>query len=141
MIAIYLSPIYLLLNLYILRWAYLWMGTCHSILRTLGFRLIFAVIYVLLSTSLLTGFLIKNPKSLHRMLENNRKLFPGNLSLYTCNHSACRFWTNPSEICISCIMDSFQNSFYSYRCNLCTVDPSLKCMWNFSCQIYKNNFL
>ena len=35
----------------------------------------------------------------------------------------------------------FQNSFYSCRCNLCTVDPSLKCMWNFSCQIYKNNFL
>ena len=141
MIAIYLSPIYLLLNLYILRWAYLWMGTCHSILRTLGFRLIFAVIYVLLSTSLLTGFLIKNPKSLHRMLKITGNYFLGNLSLYTCNHSACRFWTNPSEICISCIMDSFQNSFYSYRCNLCTVDPSLKCMWNFSCQIYKNNFL
>ena len=39
MIAIYLSPIYLLLNLYILRWAYLWMGTCHSILRTLDFDL------------------------------------------------------------------------------------------------------
>lgn len=95
MIAIYLSPIYLLLNLYILRWAYLWMGTCHSILRTLGFRLIFAVIYVLLSTSLLTGFLIKNPKISSSNAENNRKLFPGNLSLYTCNHSACRFWTNP----------------------------------------------
>ena len=121
MIAIYLSPIYLLLNLYILRWAYLWMGTCHSILRTLGFRLISKI-----SSS---------------NAENNRKLFPGNLSLYTCNHSACRFWTNPSEICISCIMDSFQNSFYSCRCNLCTVDSSLKCMWNFSCQIYKNNFL
>ena len=36
MIAIYLSPIYLLLNLYILRWAYLWMGTCHSILPYFG---------------------------------------------------------------------------------------------------------
>lgn len=77
MIAIYLSPIYLLLNLYILRWAYLWMGTCHSILRTLGFRLIFAVIYVLLSTSLLTGFLIKNPKSLHRMLKITGNYFLG----------------------------------------------------------------
>lgn len=82
MIAIYLSPIYLLLNLYILRWAYLWMGTCHSILRTLGFRLIFAVIYVLLSTSLLTGFLIKNPKSLHRMLKITGNYFLG-IFLYT----------------------------------------------------------
>ena len=82
MIAIYLSPIYLLLNLYILRWAYLWMGTCHSILRTLGFRLIFAVIYVLFSTSLLTGFLIKNPKSLHRMLKITGNYFLG-IFLYT----------------------------------------------------------
>ena len=82
MIAIYLSTIYLLLNLYILRWAYLWMGTCHSILRTLGFRLIFAVIYVLLSTSLLTGFLIKNPKSLHRMLKITGNYFLG-IFLYT----------------------------------------------------------
>ena len=82
MIAIYLSPIYLLLNLYILRWAYLWMGTCHSLLRTLGFRLIFAVIYVLLSTSLLTGFLIKNPKSLHRMLKITGNYFLG-IFLYT----------------------------------------------------------
>lgn len=82
MIAIYLSPIYLLLNLYILRCAYLWMGTCHSILRTLGFRLIFAVIYVLLSTSLLTGFLIKNPKSLHRMLKIIGNYFLG-IFLYT----------------------------------------------------------
>ena len=82
MIAIYLSHIYLLLNLYILRWAYLWMGTCHSILRTLGFRLIFAVIYVLLSTSLLTGFLIKNPKSLHRMLKITGNYFLG-IFLYT----------------------------------------------------------
>lgn len=34
MIAIYLSPIYLLLNLYILRWAYLWMAhaTVFSVL-------------------------------------------------------------------------------------------------------------
>ena len=82
MIAIYLSPIYLLLNLHILRWAYLWMGTCHSILRTLGFRLIFAVIYVLFSTSLLTGFLIKNPKSLHRMLKITGNYFLG-IFLYT----------------------------------------------------------
>ena len=82
MIAIYLAPVYLLVNLYILRWAYLWMGTCNSILRTLTFRIIFAVIYVLLSTSLLTGFLIKKPKSLHRMLKITGNYFLG-IFLYT----------------------------------------------------------
>ena len=40
MIAIYLAPVYIILNLYILRWAYLWMGSCHSILRTMAFRTI-----------------------------------------------------------------------------------------------------
>lgn len=82
MIAIYLAPIYLLINLYILRWTYLWMGTCHSLLRTLAFRLVFAVIYVFFSTSLLTGFLIKKPRSLHRMLKIAGNYFLG-IFLYT----------------------------------------------------------
>ena len=82
MIAIYLAPVYLLVNLYILRWAYLWMGTCNSILRALTFRILFAVIYVLLSTSLLTGFLIKKPKSLHRILKITGNYFLG-IFLYT----------------------------------------------------------
>ena len=82
MIAIYLAPVYLLVNLYILRWAYLWMGTCNSILRALTFRILFAVIYVLLSTSLLTGFLIRKPKSLHRMLKITGNYFLG-IFLYT----------------------------------------------------------
>ncbi|MBU5482239.1 metallophosphoesterase [Blautia sp. MSJ-19] len=77
MIAIYLAPVYLLLNLYILRWAYLWMGTCHSILRTLTFRVIFAIIYILLSTSLLSGFLIKKPRSLHQLLKITSNYFLG----------------------------------------------------------------
>ena len=82
MIAIYLAPVYLLVNLYILRWTYLWMGTCNSILRTLAFRIVFAIVYILLSTSLLTGFLIKKPKSLHRILKITGNYFLG-IFLYT----------------------------------------------------------
>lgn len=82
MAAIYLSPIYILLNLYILRWAYLWMGSCHSILQTMAFRIIFALIYILLSTSLLTGFLIKKPRFLHRLLKITGNYFLG-IFLYT----------------------------------------------------------
>ena len=69
MLAIYLAPLYVLINLYLLRWMYLWMGSCHSILRTLAFRIVFAVAYTLVSTSLLSGFLIKKPAWLHRILK------------------------------------------------------------------------
>lgn len=69
MLAIYLAPLYILVNLYLLRWMYLWMGSCHSILRTLAFRIIFAIAYTLVSTSLLSGFLIKKPAWLHRVLK------------------------------------------------------------------------
>ena len=141
MIAIYLSPIYLLLNLYILRWAYLWMGTCHSILRTLGFRLIFAVIYVLLSTSLLTGFLIKNPKSLHRMLKITGNYFLG-IFLYTL---VIILLADFGRILLKYV---FHASWIHSRTALQLPVQSvhllillLSAMWNFSCQIYKNNFL
>ena len=69
MLAIYLAPLYVLINLYLLRWMYLWMGSCHSILRILAFRIVFAVAYTLVSTSLLSGFLIKKPAWLHRILK------------------------------------------------------------------------
>ena len=77
MIAIYLAPVYIILNLYILRWAYLWMGSCHSILRTMAFRTIFAIIYAILSTSLVSGFLIKKPRVLHRALKITGNYFLG----------------------------------------------------------------
>ena len=76
-VAIYLAPVYIILNLYLLRWMYLWMGSCHSILRTLAFRIIFAVFYILVSTSLLSGFLIKKPPSLHRLLKITGNYFLG----------------------------------------------------------------
>lgn len=77
MIAIYLAPVYIILNLYILRWAYLWMGSCHSILRTMAFRTIFAIIYTIVSTSLVSGFFIKKPRVLHRALKITGNYFLG----------------------------------------------------------------
>ena len=81
MIAIYLAPVYIILNLYILRWAYLWMGSCHSILRTMAFRTIFAIIYAIVSTSLVSGFFIKKPRAAASRIKNNRKLFSRYFSL------------------------------------------------------------
>lgn len=77
MIAIYLAPVYIILNLYILRWAYLWMGSCHSILRTMAFRTIFAIIYAIVATSLVSGFFIKKPRVLHRALKVTGNYFLG----------------------------------------------------------------
>lgn len=77
MLAIYLTPLYVLINLYLLRWMYLWMGSCHSLLRTLTFRIIFAVIYALVSTSLLSGFLLKKPAWLHHILKITGNYFLG----------------------------------------------------------------
>ena len=45
MVALYLAPLYILLNVYLLRWMYLWIGSCHYLFQTMTFRIIFAIIY------------------------------------------------------------------------------------------------
>ena len=46
MVALYLAPLYILLNVYLLRWMYLWIGSCHYLFQTMTFRIIFAIIYI-----------------------------------------------------------------------------------------------
>lgn len=77
MLAIYLAPIYILLNLYVLRWGYLWIGNCHHIFQSAIFRILLAIVYALIATTPLTGFLIKKPASLHRVLEIISNYFLG----------------------------------------------------------------
>ena len=100
MIAIYLAPVYIILNLYILRWAYLWMGSCHSILRTMAFRTIFAIIYAIVATSLVSGFFIKKPRVLHRALKVTGNYFLG-IFLYS--------------LMIVMAADYFSNMYAEYR--------------------------
>lgn len=77
MIAFILAPIYILINVYIVRWMFLWMGACHYLFRTAIFRVLFAGVYIFLATALLTGFLIKKPLWLHRILKNIGNYFLG----------------------------------------------------------------
>lgn len=77
MLAIYLAPVYILLNLYVLRWSYLWIGNYHHLFQSTVFRVILAIVYVLISTTPLTGFLIKKPASLHRILKVTSNYFLG----------------------------------------------------------------
>lgn len=58
MIAIYLSPIYILVNLYLFRWLLRWMGACHHFFQKNWMKAGMAVIYFILALSLLIGFLL-----------------------------------------------------------------------------------
>lgn len=58
MLAVYLSPVYILLNLYILRWLLRWMSACSGYFHGKKAKACVAVVYTLLATALLTGFLM-----------------------------------------------------------------------------------
>lgn len=77
MLAIFLAPIYILLNIYVLRWGYLWIGNCHHLFQSRIFRIILTVIYTLIALTPLTGFLIRKPAFLHRILKITSNYFLG----------------------------------------------------------------
>ena len=77
MLAIFLAPIYILVNIYVLRWGYLWIGNCHHLFQSRIFRIILTVIYTLIALTPLTGFLIRKPAFLHRILKITSNYFLG----------------------------------------------------------------
>ena len=77
MLAIFLAPIYILLNIYVLRWGYLWIGNCHHLFQSRIFRIKLTVIYTLIALTPLTGFLIRKPAFLHRILKITSNYFLG----------------------------------------------------------------
>ena len=77
MLAIFLAPVYILLNIYVLRWGYLWIGNCHHLFQSMIFRLILTVFYTLVALTPLTGFLIRKPAFLHRILKITSNYFLG----------------------------------------------------------------
>lgn len=77
MLVIFLAPLYILINIYIVRWMILWMGACTHFFQTFAFRVCFVGVYIFLSTSLLTCFLIRKPPEIHRFLKNTANYFQG----------------------------------------------------------------
>lgn len=77
MAALFLAPFYILINVYVVQWMIRWMGACHRLFQTMAFRVSFVGIYIVLATALLTGFLIKKPLSLHRILKHIGNYFLG----------------------------------------------------------------
>ena len=54
-----------------------WMGACSHIFQSAVFRAIFIIFYILIASSLLTGFLINKPEFLHRILKTTGNYFLG----------------------------------------------------------------
>lgn len=77
MAALFLAPLYILINFYVVRWMIRWMSACHRLFQTMAFRVSFVGIYIILATALLTGFLIKKPAALHRILKHIGNYFLG----------------------------------------------------------------
>lgn len=77
MLALFLAPVYILLNIYVLRWGYLWIGNCHHLFKSMIFRIILTVVYTLVALTPLTGFLIRKPAFLHRILKITSNYFLG----------------------------------------------------------------
>ena len=62
MIAVFLSPLYLLFILYLLRWIFRWFSAVSSVFSKKWFQIPFAVLYLILAGSLILGFFIQqNP--------------------------------------------------------------------------------
>ncbi|MDO5416038.1 MAG: metallophosphoesterase [Lachnospiraceae bacterium] len=68
MIALCLSPIYILFCLYLLRWLLGWMGACSLLFYRKWVKIFVTVLYAFVSSSLLTSFLVP-PSMLRRILK------------------------------------------------------------------------
>lgn len=77
MAAIFLAPFYILVNIYLFRWIFLWLWAVCPSLQSPVFFVFSALICILVSTSPLTGFLIKKPVWLHRILKITGNFFLG----------------------------------------------------------------
>lgn len=56
MIAVYLSPLYVVVNVYILYWIIYWLTACHGIFRKKFLRIVVCFIYAIVALSILVGF-------------------------------------------------------------------------------------
>lgn len=59
MVAVLLSPVYILVILYLLRWNLWWLYACSPIFKKKAFRIIYSCFFLFISCSLLLAFFIK----------------------------------------------------------------------------------
>ena len=69
MIAVLLSPLYILVTLYLLRWNLWWFSACGAFFREKWFRIVYSGFFLFISLSLVIAFFIREP-SLKWRLQN-----------------------------------------------------------------------
>ena len=58
MIAVFLSPVYILVNIYLIRWLFRWLKAVHPCLGKRRVKILVSVIYLFFASALLAGFLL-----------------------------------------------------------------------------------
>ena len=58
MIAVFLSPVYILVNIYLIRWLFRWLKAVHPCLGKRRVKILISVIYLFFASALLAGFLL-----------------------------------------------------------------------------------
>ena len=61
MIAVFLSPLYILVTLYLLRWNLWWFSACGAFFRRKWFRILYSAFFLFISLSLVIAFFIREP--------------------------------------------------------------------------------
>ena len=61
MIAVLLSPLYILVTLYLLRWNLWWFSACGAFFRKKWFRIVYSGFFLFISLSLVIAFFIREP--------------------------------------------------------------------------------
>lgn len=76
MLGLLLSPVYILLNIYIARWLMRWMAACYPVLKRRGIQVPVLILYIFLASTILTSYLIP-AGPVHRFLKITANYFLG----------------------------------------------------------------
>ena len=106
MLAIFLAPLYILINIYIVRWMILWMGACAH-------------------------FFHPEATCAPSLPEKYGKLFSGNISLHPDRNRNYRSLQTDPEAYASSGLDVFQESLRSHRRCLHPSDHWCQSLWDF----------
>ena len=98
MLAVYLSPLYILVNVYIFWRLIQWLSACHGLFGKRPVRVAAGLVYLFFATSLLVGFFLP-AGSLQRFFKSAGNYWLGVL-LYAVLVLACAGWSAlPSGCC------------------------------------------
>ena len=122
MIAVYLFPLYVLVNLYVFRWGIRYMSACSRHFKKKGIRIFIGIVYTFFALSLGIGFFLK-PSMMQRFFKCLGNYWLG-VSLYDscdCNRRFGTFFAETNTL-DSTRTTLFPQDICNYRNMLCDSD-------------------